>query len=46
MSGDMIMIATHSGTVTVDKAKVVKTDIVASNGVIYVINAMILPKDK
>ena len=29
----------------VDKAKVVKTDIAASNGVIHVIDTVILPKD-
>lgn len=46
VSGDMMMIATHGGTVTVDNAKVVKTDIVASNGVIHVIDAVILPRDK
>jgi uncharacterized surface protein with fasciclin (FAS1) repeats len=46
VSGDMIMIATHDGTVTVDNAKVVKTDIVASNGVIHVIDTVIVPKDK
>ena len=46
VSGDMIMIATHDGMVTVDNAKVVKTDIVASNGVIHVIDAVMLPKDK
>lgn len=46
VSGDMIMIATHDGTVTVDNAKVVKTDIGATNGVIHVIDAVILPKDK
>jgi uncharacterized surface protein with fasciclin (FAS1) repeats len=32
--------------VTVDNAKVVKTDIVASNGVIHVIDSVILPKEK
>ena len=46
VSGDTITIATHGGTVTVDNAKVVKTDIVASNGVIHVIDSVILPKDK
>jgi uncharacterized surface protein with fasciclin (FAS1) repeats len=45
VSGDIIMIAPYSGTVTVDNAKVVKTDIIASNGVIDVINTVILPKD-
>ena len=31
---------------TVDNANVVKTDIAATNGVIHVIDAVILPKDK
>jgi len=46
VSGDTITIATHGGSVTVDGAKVVKTDIVASNGVIHVIDSVILPEDK
>ena len=46
VSGDTITVATHGGTVTVDNAKVVKTDIVASNGVIHVIDSVILPKGK
>ena len=46
VSGDTIMIATGGGSVTVDAARVTKTDIVASNGVIHVIDAVILPKDK
>ena len=33
-----------TGGVMVDKAKVVKTDIVADNGVIHVIDSVILPK--
>jgi len=35
---------TTAGGVMVDKAKVVKTDIVADNGVIHVIDSVILPK--
>jgi uncharacterized surface protein with fasciclin (FAS1) repeats len=31
------------GTVTVDGAKVVKTDIATSNGVIHVIDTVIMP---
>lgn len=31
-------------TVTIDDAKVVKTDIEASNGVIHVIDSVIMPK--
>jgi uncharacterized surface protein with fasciclin (FAS1) repeats len=32
--------------VTVDDAKVVKTDITATNGVIHVIDSVIVPKDE
>lgn len=46
VSGDTITIATHDGMVTVDNAKVVKTDIVASNGIIHVIDTVIVPKDE
>ena len=46
VSGDTIAIATHDGGVTVDSAHVVRTDILASNGVIHVIDAVILPKDE
>jgi uncharacterized surface protein with fasciclin (FAS1) repeats len=46
VSGDAITIATGSGGVMVDNAKVVKTDIAASNGVIHVIDTVILPKDR
>ena len=46
VSGDTITIATTGGTVTVDAARVTKADIVASNGVIHVIDAVILPTDK
>ena len=44
VSGDMLEIASRNGGVTVDGAKVVKTDIAASNGVIHVIDSVILPK--
>ena len=46
VSGDTIAIAASGGNVTVDAARVVKTDIGASNGVIHVIDSVILPKDK
>jgi uncharacterized surface protein with fasciclin (FAS1) repeats len=46
VSGDTIAIAANAGGVTVDGAHVVTTDIGASNGVIHVIDAVILPKDK
>ena len=44
VSGDSITVATKGGGVTVDNAKVVKTDIAASNGVIHVIDTVIMPK--
>jgi uncharacterized surface protein with fasciclin (FAS1) repeats len=43
VSGDLLHIKVTGGTVTVDKARVVKTDIVASNGVIHVIDHVLLP---
>jgi uncharacterized surface protein with fasciclin (FAS1) repeats len=43
VSGDTIRISTNGGTVRVDDAKVVKADIAASNGVIHVIDSVILP---
>jgi uncharacterized surface protein with fasciclin (FAS1) repeats len=46
VSGDTIAIATGNGGVRVDGAAVVKTDIVATNGVIHVIDAVILPAEK
>lgn len=46
VSGDTIPISAPSGGVTVDGAKVVKTDIAATNGVIHVIDTVILPTDK
>ena len=46
VSGDTITVTTRDGKVQVDKANVVKTDIAASNGVIHVIDAVILPAGK
>ena len=46
VSGDTIAIAMRDGGVMVDNAHVVKTDIAASNGVIHVIDTVILPKDR
>ncbi|WP_397535643.1 fasciclin domain-containing protein [Roseateles sp.] len=43
VQGGELTIATTGG-VTVDKAKVIKTDIVADNGVIHVIDSVVLPK--
>jgi uncharacterized surface protein with fasciclin (FAS1) repeats len=44
VSGDTFTITASEGGVMVDRAQVVKTDIVASNGVIHVIDSVILPK--
>jgi uncharacterized surface protein with fasciclin (FAS1) repeats len=44
VSGDTLTIRTGNGGVTVDNARVVKTDIGASNGVIHVIDTVLLPK--
>ena len=46
VSGDTIAITTQGGGVMVDNAHVVKADIVARNGVIHVIDSVILPKDR
>ena len=43
VQGSEITVATAAG-VTVDSAKVIKTDIVADNGVIHVIDSVIIPK--
>lgn len=43
-SGKELEVKVGSGGVTVDNAKVVKTDIPASNGVIHVIDTVVLPK--
>ena len=45
VSGDTIDITANGGTVRVDSARVVKTDIAASNGVIHVIDTVIIPDD-
>ena len=44
VSGDTIAIRTSGGGVMVDNARVVTPDIAASNGIIHVIDAVILPK--
>ena len=43
VEGDSIMITIANGGVMVDKANVVKTDIAASNGVIHVIDSVMIP---
>lgn len=44
VQGQSATVKVSNGTVMLDNAKVVKTDIMASNGVIHVIDAVILPK--
>ena len=44
VSGDTITIKVADGKVTVDAANVTKTDIQASNGVIHVIDSVLMPK--
>jgi uncharacterized surface protein with fasciclin (FAS1) repeats len=43
VNGKELSIKVEDGKVTVDGAKVVKTDVAAKNGVIHVIDAVILP---
>ena len=44
VNGEKLDVVAKDGAVTVNGAKVVKTDIVGSNGVIHVIDTVILPK--
>ena len=44
VNGQSVTIKVDGGTVMVDGAKVVKTDIEATNGVIHVIDSVILPR--
>jgi len=45
VSGDTLTIAEHDGMVMADSSRVVKTDIAATNGVIHVIDTVMMPKD-
>lgn len=44
VQGQSITVMAHDGKVMVDDATVTKTDIVASNGVIHVIDTVLMPK--
>lgn len=44
VEGQSVTIRTVSGTVMIDNATVTKTDIAASNGVIHVIDTVLMPK--
>ena len=43
VNGQSVTIKVEGGTVMVDKAKVIKTDIAGSNGVIHVIDTVLIP---
>jgi uncharacterized surface protein with fasciclin (FAS1) repeats len=45
INGQDLKLTINEGTVMVNDAKVVKADVVASNGVIHVIDTVLLPKD-
>jgi transforming growth factor-beta-induced protein len=44
VNGESLTISVKGGAVMVDNAKVVKADIVCSNGVIHIIDSVLLPK--
>ncbi|GAB2881729.1 fasciclin domain-containing protein [Pseudoduganella ginsengisoli] len=44
VQGSNLKVSTGGGAVMVDNAKVVKTDIAADNGVIHVIDTVVMPK--
>ncbi|HEX3037354.1 MAG TPA: fasciclin domain-containing protein [Thermodesulfobacteriota bacterium] len=44
VNGKELEVSVNDGTVMVDDAKVIKTDIMASNGVIHVIDTVVLPE--
>jgi uncharacterized surface protein with fasciclin (FAS1) repeats len=46
VEGSYIKIRVKAGEVMVNKAKVVKTDVMASNGVIHVVDAVLMPPAK
>jgi len=46
VNGQSLTIKVKKGAVMVDNAKVTKTDIMCTNGVIHVIDTVVLPKDK
>ncbi len=44
VEGRSVKISTKDGGVMIDNAKVVKADVMASNGVIHVIDTVLLPQ--
>jgi len=45
VQGAALMVSSSNGAVMVNNARVVKTDIVATNGVIHVIDTVVLPQE-
>ncbi len=45
VNGQSLAIAVKDGAVMIDNAKVVKADVLASNGVIHVIDTVVLPSN-
>lgn len=45
LSGDKFMVSLQDGDLYIDNAKVIMTDIEASNGIIHVIDAVLVPAD-
>jgi uncharacterized surface protein with fasciclin (FAS1) repeats len=43
VQGQSLRVRTEGGIVMVDNARVIKTDVMASNGVIHVIDRVVLP---
>jgi uncharacterized surface protein with fasciclin (FAS1) repeats len=43
VNGKELSVNVSNGAVTIDNAKVVKTDVLASNGVIHVIDTVVIP---
>lgn len=44
VNGETLDVVVNDGTVTVNKAKVIMTDVAASNGVIHAIDTVLMPK--
>jgi uncharacterized surface protein with fasciclin (FAS1) repeats len=44
VQGGRIAIGAQGGAVTIDAAKIVKSDVPASNGVIHIVDSVLMPK--
>jgi transforming growth factor-beta-induced protein len=44
LQGQMLPVSVSGSTIMVDNAKVIKTDIICSNGVLHIVDAVILPE--